>query len=118
MSDKAVASGIYLRGLSRDETIGAMASVLVDHELVAGRFQHAIVTADVILKHAPRSAYVMVKRGSAFAGLLRRDIVAHYHALSEMPQEVQAYADGLYQENLAAFAKAEALGWREQDGEL
>lgn len=118
MTDAAVASGIYLRALSRDETIGVLAMELVDHFLRNGRFEDAIVASDVILKHAPKLAYVMVKRGSAYGGILRRDIVSKYKSTSEMDPETKAYADGLYQANLAGFAAAEALGWREQDGQL
>lgn len=95
-----------------------MASELVGHFLNAGRFEDAIVTADVILRHAPKSAIVLVKRGSAYAGLLRRDVVSKYKTTSEMDPDTKAYADGLYQANLADFAAAEALGWREQDGQL
>ena len=118
MSDQAVASGIYLRGLSREETIGMLGSELVDHFLRNGRFEDAIVTADVILRHSPKSAYVMVKRGTAYAAILRRDIVSKYKNMSEMDPETKAYADRIYQANLADFAAAEALGWREQDGQL
>jgi regulator of sirC expression with transglutaminase-like and TPR domain len=118
MTDQAVASGIYLRGLSRDETIGVWASELVSHFLHEGRFEDAIVASDVILKHAPKSADVLVKRGSAYAGILRRDIISKYKSMDEMTPETKAYADELYQANLAGFAAAEALGWREQDGQL
>jgi regulator of sirC expression with transglutaminase-like and TPR domain len=118
MSDEAVASGLYLRGLSRDEVIGVLATELVSHFLQQGRFEDAIVASDVILKHAPKSADVLIKRGSSYAGILRRDIISRYKSMSEMDPETKAYADGLYQANLADFAAAEALGWREQDGQL
>jgi len=118
MSDAAVASGIYLHALSREEVIGVMATELVSLFLDEGRFEDAIVASDVILKHAPKLAYVLVKRGSAYGGILRCDIVTKYKSMSEMTPETKAYADGLYQANLADFAAAEALGWREQDGQL
>lgn len=116
MSDKAVANGVYLRPLNREETIGLSASDLVSHLMNAGRFEDAIVAANVILRHAPKSAVLRVKRGSAYAGILRRDIVGKYRRMSEMGPDIKAYADRLYQANLADFATAEALGWREEDG--
>jgi hypothetical protein len=118
MSDQALASGLCLRGLTREETIGLMATELVDQQSRNRRFEDAIVIADVILKHAPKSAYVMVKRGSAYAGLLGRDIIGKYRTKAAMSPDIRAYADHLYQSNLAAFAAAEALGWRERDGQL
>jgi hypothetical protein len=39
MTDQAVASGIYLRALSRDETVGVLATDLVSHFLQEGRFE-------------------------------------------------------------------------------
>ena len=92
MTDKAVEAGTYLRGLTRQET------------------------ADIILRHYPSSAYVLTKKGSAYALILRRDIIAKYAKASEMTPEIRAYADALYAQNLAAFAQAEALGWTERDG--
>jgi regulator of sirC expression with transglutaminase-like and TPR domain len=118
MSDEAVASGIYLRGLSREEAIAMLASELVQHFTRSGRFEDAIIIADVILRHAPKSAYVLVKRGTAYNGILRRDVVSKYKTISEMDRDTKAYADRIYEANLADFAAAEALGWREQDGQL
>lgn len=116
MTDEAIANGVYLRALSREETTGAMASDLVSHLLGAGRFEDAIVAANVVLKHAPKSAVALVQRGSAHTGILRRDIIGKYKRMSEMDPDTKAYADRLYQANLADFAAAEALGWREEDG--
>jgi hypothetical protein len=45
-------------------------------------------------------------------------VVAKYGTADEMPPEVKAHADMLYRENLAAFERAEALGWRIEDGQL
>lgn len=87
--------------------------------LFAGnRDMDTIVASDVILKHAPKSADLLVKCAEAYAGILRRDIASKYKSMDEMTPETRAYADGLYQANLAGFAAAEALGWREQDGQL
>ena len=116
MTDKAVEAGTYLRALTRQETSGIMASFLVEHFMQAGRYEDAVIAADIILRHHPRSAYVLAKKGSAYALLLRRDIIAKYANASEMTPEIRAYADALYAQNLAAFAQAEALGWTEKDG--
>jgi regulator of sirC expression with transglutaminase-like and TPR domain len=116
MTDKAVENGVYLRGLSNEETTAIIASHLVEHLVHSGEFENAIVAADVLLKHYPRSANLMVWKGSAYSQILRRDIVAKYHRESDMTPEIRAYADRLYQENLSAFADAETLGWTEKDG--
>lgn len=118
MSDRAIESGIYMRPLSREEANAAMAALVVEDLLAEGRLEDAIAVSDVLLKHAPRSVYLMLKRGTAYGKLLKRDVVAKYRTTEEMPPEVRARADSLYRENLAAFERAEALGWRVEDGQL
>ncbi|MEA3064072.1 MAG: hypothetical protein QOJ27_507, partial [Sphingomonadales bacterium] len=68
MSDRAIQSGIYMRTLSRRETVAAMASMVLDFLLAERRYQEAADVADAILVANPRDAYVMVKKGTAIAG--------------------------------------------------
>lgn len=117
MSDEAVANGTYLRGLGHEEAVALIASFLVEHHLAEGQFEAAISTADVILQHYPDFAYLLVKKGSAYGALLRRELAGKYTQASDIPPDVKAKVDRWYQENLAAFAQAEALGWRPQDGQ-
>jgi regulator of sirC expression with transglutaminase-like and TPR domain len=116
MTDKAVTSGIYLRALSREEIIAVMASTLVGGFLHNGHPEDAIAVSQVILRHYPGFAMVKVQMGSAYSLILNRDVISRYARLSDMPPEIRVYADGLYQQNLSAFAQAEALGWTERDG--
>ncbi|CAN5243709.1 transglutaminase family protein [soil metagenome] len=116
MTDAAVAKGTYLRALSDEENAALMATLLVEHHLAAKRPDEAIAAANVILRHAPRDAYVLAKRGSAYALKLRRDVIALYPDLGALPLDIRLYADGLYRNNQADFAAAEALGWTEREG--
>ncbi len=117
MSDEAVANGTYLRALDHEEAVALIASFLVEHHLAEGQFEAAISTADVILQHSPDFAYLLVKKGSAYGSLLRRELAGKYPQASDIPPDLKAKADRWYGENLAAFAQAEALGWRPQDGQ-
>jgi hypothetical protein len=106
----------YLRPLSRGETAGVISYFVVEDLMSEKRYEDAIIAADVILKHAPRSIYMQVKKGAAYYKLLQRDIISKYKRMSEMTPETIAYANELQQRNLAAYAAAEALGWTESDG--
>ncbi len=117
MSDDAVAKGTYLRELAHEEAVALIASFMVEHHLAEGRFEKAISTADVILQHYPDFAYMHVKKGSAYRALLQRELAGRYTRTSDIPPDVKVRADRWYQENLTAFAKAEALGWRPEDGQ-
>jgi regulator of sirC expression with transglutaminase-like and TPR domain len=117
MSEDAVAKGTYLRGLPHEEAVALVVSFVVEHHLAEGRFEAAISTADVLLQHYPAFAYMLVKKGSAYSALLQRELAGKYTRTSDIPPDVKAKADRWYQENLEAFAKAEALGWRPEDGQ-
>lgn len=111
MSDRAIANGLYLRALSREETKALAASLIVDHELEAGRTENAIAVSDVILQHYPSFAYVLVKKGTAYALLIRRELADKYDLVEDIPAEVRTRADEWLRQNRLAFAHAEALGW-------
>lgn len=117
MTDKAVANGVYLRALSREETVATMAAFLVEHQLAASDYETGALTADVILRHYPNSGYVLAKKGTAYYRLLQREIISKYTRMEDIPPDLRARADLWYRENNAAFDRAEALGWRLQDGQ-
>ncbi|WP_287152177.1 hypothetical protein [Mesorhizobium sp.] len=54
-----------------------------------------------------------MKKGTAYYRLLDANIIKKYPKQSDMPADRILYANGLYQANRRAFARAEALGWRE-----
>lgn len=117
MTDKAVENGVYLRALSREETVATLAAFLVEHHLAAGDFEKATAVADVILRHYSNSAYVLAKKGTAYYRLLQRDVTSKYTRMEDIPPDLRARADVWYRENTVAFDRAETLGWRLQDGQ-
>jgi regulator of sirC expression with transglutaminase-like and TPR domain len=117
MSDKAVANGVYLRPLSHEEETALIASFLVEHQIDAGAFENAIAVSDVLLRHYPSFAYGLVKKGSAYGGLLQRELAGKYTRMEDIPADLKVKADQWYGQNMQAFAKAEAMGWRPEDGQ-
>jgi regulator of sirC expression with transglutaminase-like and TPR domain len=115
-TDKALAEGTYLRALSSEEAVAMIVLQAAETLMRAGRYEQAIIAANVLLRHFPRFAHAMVVKGSSYSMILRRDIVAKHARESDMAPEVSAYADMLYFENQSAFTGAEALGWTERDG--
>lgn len=111
MSDKAVARGIYMRTLSRRESIAEMANVVLDFLLEQRRYQEAIEVADAILVVNPREAYTMVKKGSAIGGLIQIEFVDKYPNPALIPAKLRPRYEALVAANAKAFGDAEALGW-------
>lgn len=115
MTDKAIASGIYMRTLSRRETVAEMAVVVVDAMIEQHRWQDAIEVADAILAVNPREVYTMVKRGTAFGELLRAEFTDRYATPADVPAALRPRYAMLARENERAFHDAEALGWTAND---
>lgn len=110
MTDRAIASGIYLRTLNRRESVAEMANVVLDFLLNARRYQEAVDVADAILAVNPREAYTMVKKASAIAGLMQVEFVDRYPNPASIPTSLRLRYRMLVQENAQLFAAAEALG--------
>ncbi len=99
MTDKAVASGLYLRTLSQHESLSEIASFGVESLMRQQRYEEVIVLSYVILKHHPKALYAMIARGSAYGMILRRDILGRYRSWEEMPPHEQELAQMLSEEN-------------------
>ncbi|WP_394891386.1 transglutaminase family protein [Mesorhizobium sp. AaZ16] len=113
MTDGAIANGVYLNALSRRESLSIIATGVLDHLLATGRYDEAIAVADVLIEAYSANAYAMVKKGTAYYRLLDRDFVKKYPKESDIPAAEMPRAVALSRANHEAFAKAEALGWRE-----
>jgi regulator of sirC expression with transglutaminase-like and TPR domain len=118
MSDNAVMNGVYLRALSHEETAVLVASLLIDYHMARGDFERAIASSEVLLRHYPNFAYGLVKQGSAYGGMLRRELSGKYTRIEDIPAGLKARVDQWYRRNKEAFARAEALGWRPEDGQV
>jgi regulator of sirC expression with transglutaminase-like and TPR domain len=112
-TDEAVANGVYLKALSRQEALSVMATLIIDHLIDIGRYEEAIEVADVLIAAYPANAYALVKKGNAYYRLLEQNIIRKYPKQSDIPPDKIAFANELYRANQEAFAQPEALGWRE-----
>jgi regulator of sirC expression with transglutaminase-like and TPR domain len=112
MSDRAVASGIYMRTLGKRETVAAMASSVLDFLMAERRYREAEEVADAILAANPRDSYAMVKKGSAVAGLMQAEYYGRYPNPAQIPPALRARYSLLARANEKAFREAEALGWK------
>ncbi len=116
MSDAAVASGVYLKALSRQEALATIATGVLDGLLDSARHEEAMTVADVLIEAWPANVYAMLQKGNAYHRILERDFVRRYPAESDIPADRLAEAYRLLRGNKLAFAQAEALGWRAEDG--
>jgi regulator of sirC expression with transglutaminase-like and TPR domain len=111
ISDRAVASGLYLRSLSRRENVALMATTVLEHLLEQRRFPEALALSEVILRHAPLDGYTMVIQATVCGEMLRDEFERKYRTPAEIPKPLMARYQRLAQRNRAGFEAAEALGW-------
>ncbi len=111
MTDRAIANGIYMRTLSRRESVAEMATSVVEFLIDEHRYQEAIDVAGAILAVNPRDAYTMVKKGSALGGLMQSEFTDKYPNPSLVPASLRPRYQMLAAANAKAFKEAEALGW-------
>ena len=116
MTDLSVTKGTYMRALSHEETVALMAVVVVEQLLHDKKPKEAVVVIGVLLKHYPNSAELLILQAGAYAMVLDQDISPFYRYNNEMPPDVQAYADAMYQGNQIAYNEALELGYSENQG--
>lgn len=112
MSDKAVTNGIYMRTLSKRESIAVMAGTILQYLIEKRRFSEAIDVANSIIKTNPRDTHAMVKMGSAYAGLLDQEFINKYPTPASIPPVLRPRYQMLAQQNEKLFRDAEAMGWK------
>lgn len=111
MSDRAVASGLHLRSLSKREGVALLATTVLEHLIERRRLNEALGVAEAILRHAPRDAYTMVKAGTICGSLIQTEFKDRYPDPAFIPTPLIARCAMLAERNRAMFAAAEALGW-------
>lgn len=111
MSDRAIQSGLYMRTLSKRETIAQMAASVLDFLMDERRYLEAADVADAMLAVNPRDAYAVVKKGSAMGAMLQAEFQHKYPVPALIPPALRPRYAMLAAANEKAFRDAEALGW-------
>lgn len=110
---RALLTGIYLRPLSRKESVGVMIDTLEEfyaHHRTP-EFQLGLTTLE--LGNNPKDVTSLLERGSAYYHLLQVRYMSRYPRPEDIPAKEQADYQMLSYNNRMLFAKAEGLGWRQ-----
>jgi len=118
MTDQSIANGLYMRPLSKKETLTVMLGTLIQHYTSQGNNTHVIGVADLVLAHYPNSINALLSRGTAFIRM-RDELLSEIEGLPDVPGtqailSAEKMSISEYERiNARAFDQAEALGWRE-----
>lgn len=117
ITDEAIANGVYLQPLSKKETVAVMATVLAERYLQLQQYRKAIATADLVLEFYPKDVAMMTLKAVAYGRMARTHFVEKYPSPRQIPVSQRGYFEYLSRSYYIWFAKAEALGWREETRE-
>lgn len=110
INDRSIASGLYLRKLSRRESVAAMALTVVEYLMAEHRYEEALQATDIILQHSPRNALAMAHQGQACFHLVT-GYLEKYRSVVLIPPPLRPRYDFLLRRNGEAFEAAGAMGW-------
>ena len=110
---QAIDNGVFLKHLSRKESLAVMAGIVVEWLIDKKRYDEAIAVADVLIEAYPANGYMMAKKGTAYFHLLHDEFISRYETEGDIPADELVRAKHLSEQNNRAFSEAEALGWRQ-----
>ncbi|WP_052338492.1 transglutaminase family protein [Luteimonas huabeiensis] len=113
----AIENGLYLRPLTPREGVGVIAGTLMEHYATAKDGDALMQVADLVLAVNPADPVALVWKANAYYIQLQTRFVQHYPDPAHIPPEQVAEFHHLSRQNLAWFAKAEALGWSPRTAE-
>lgn len=117
ITPQARTNGIYLRTLSKRESVAVMMGTLMELYGRQDQQDRRITAADLALSVFPNDVEAMLHKSSASYRLLKRRYLDIYPSSDEIPAEQRADFERLGHENIAWAVKAAALGWREPTSE-
>ncbi len=115
ITDLALKNGIYLRKMSKKETVATMAMVLVQHYREQKQFEKIIALCDLVLKYFPNEIRAITYKSLIYYELSEKHFIRHYPDPNDIPVNMQGYFFYLQYQNHWWHKKAKWLGWVEPD---
>lgn len=113
MTDQSIANGVYLKPLSKKETVALMAETLTEHYLDQHEYEKTITLSDLILEYYPKDVTVMIRKSNAYYDLLHKYYAQKYPSPHDIPDRAKGHYLYLAQNNRQWAEKARSLGWQE-----
>ena len=115
MTDKALAAGIYLRPLTKKQTVLVMVGTLMEFYDRQGLHRQRIAMARLVLEFNSKDVAAILHAHQGYRGLWLQEFANRYPTLNDIPVKQHArYAE--LEENLRTLLeRAYGLGWRPLD---
>ena len=113
MTSEALRNGIYMRPLTKKQTVGVMLGTLMEWYHAQGQEEAVIEVANLALAQDPKDVSALLHMGGAYEGMRRREFEAAYAGPADVPLMLRARLSQLDESIQFWRGKAESLGWRE-----
>lgn len=113
ISQAAIKNEIYLRPLGQREAVGVLMSTLMEHYSNHKQSDDLLAVANMALAANPKDVVAMIFKANAYYLQLQDQYTKRYPTPAHIPAAKRESYTKLSHDNLAWFAKAEALGWTE-----
>lgn len=118
MTDEALASGIYMRPLSRKETVLVMVGTLMEFYERQGLQQQRIAMARLVLEFDPKDVVAILHAHQAHREHWLQEFANRYPTPNDIPLAKRPRFMELEENLRLLYERAYALGWRPRDQEL
>jgi regulator of sirC expression with transglutaminase-like and TPR domain len=113
ISDLAIANQIYLKPLSKRESVVVVTEAILEKLKTAGLQQTRLDVADKLLSYDPKSVQTMLHKGNAYFRMLKEEFLDRGLSSGPLSYQSKLRYRHLQRENRHWFSRAESLGWRE-----
>ena len=114
MTDEALASGIYMRALTKKETVVVMVGTLLEFYGQQGLQPQRIALSNLALEYDPKDVPAILHQHSAYLWF-KNLTINQYLTPDDMPADKRAMAMELEANLRTLYERAYALGWRPLD---
>jgi regulator of sirC expression with transglutaminase-like and TPR domain len=118
MTDEAIKNGLYMKTLTKKESVAVMAELLLEHDADMKRYHEIIDVAEVILKYYPNDVDAMLAEGTAYAHLMDTEFKLKFPNPNDMPPHLVPVYKSYERKNNDLFDRALALGWRDTENRM
>jgi regulator of sirC expression with transglutaminase-like and TPR domain len=115
MTDESITSGIYMRPLTKKETVVVMVGTLLEFYGKQGMQDQRIALAKVALEYSPKDVSLILHEHQAYLAKWKQDFTSMYPTPSDIPTEKRPLFMDYEGRMDALYQQAYALGWRPPD---
>lgn len=115
MTPQALANGVYLRPLTKTETVAVMLETLTEHLGQTGHQEARIALSELVLRYFPNDVMAMLQIHGAYGRMIEKRFRGRYATPRDIPPQERARFLQLDEASMAWRRRAEDLGWRQPD---